>query len=298
MFVILFTMGFTIKELETLSGIKAHTIRIWEQRYQFLKPLRTNTNIRTYSNDELKEILTVSLLHKYGYKISHIDKMHPQQRQSEVLRLQEEEARLEYEVNKLVGSMIDMDIAGFENGLNEHIQRNGLSKTVTTVVFSFLEKVGILWHTSRIHPAHEHIVSNIIRQKIIAAIDALPQPSNDKPLHLLFLPEEAYHELGLLFVSFLLKEKGIPLIYLGANVPMQDVAYVMQQKKPLFLYVHLTSIPHKLNVPKFITTLGEASYHYNVVLSGSITDNYKKTLPQNISFCKSFSEVLAYISSH
>jgi methanogenic corrinoid protein MtbC1 len=158
--------------------------------------------------------------------------------------------------------------------------------------------VGILWHTSRIHPAHEHIVSNIIRQKIIAAIEKLPPPTASKPLHLLFLPEEAYHELGLLFVHYLLKRKGQPVLYLGANVPLPDVQYILKEKQPPFLFVHLTSVPLKLNLTKFLSLLGEAEYPYEVKISGYITEIYKKPLPQNISFLKSFSEVLSYISAH
>src|SRR6476620_4867781 len=116
-------MGFTIKELETLSGIKAHTIRIWEQRYHFLKPSRTATNIRTYSNEELKTILTVALLNKHGYKISRIDTMAPEQRDKEALSLSTEDAQSEHLVNELIGCMIDLDIRRFEDLLNNCIQR-------------------------------------------------------------------------------------------------------------------------------------------------------------------------------
>jgi DNA-binding transcriptional MerR regulator len=290
-------MGFTIKELETLSGIKAHTIRIWEQRYHFLKPSRTGTNIRRYSNDELKEILTVALLNKYGYKISIIDKMQPHQRHAEVLRLEGSEAKIEYLVNRLLSCMIELEIDSFENILNEYIRQNGIADTITTLVFRFLEKVGILWQTSRINPAHEHIVTNIIRQKIIAAIETLPSANSSQPLHLLFLPEDEYHELGLLFVYFLLKEKGAPVMYLGANVPIKDVKYVIDHKQPQYIYIHLTSIPARMNLQKFITSISQASTSKQVAISGYITDYYKKALPQNITFLKSFPQVLAYISS-
>jgi methanogenic corrinoid protein MtbC1 len=198
----------------------------------------------------------------------------------------------------MVGAMIDLDIACFEELLDENIRRHGLAKTITTLIFHFLEKVGILWHTSRIHPAHEHIVSNIIRQKIIAAIEALPTPAPDKPQHLLFLPEDAYHELGLLFVHYLLKQKSVPVIYLGSNVPMADVQYVLQAKKPKYLFIHLTSVPPKLNLQKFLATLGTPEYPYEVAMSGYITEIYKKPLPENITFYKSFADVLAYISTH
>src|SRR5688572_30624144 len=147
-------MGFTIKELEALSGIKAHTIRIWEHRYHFLKPSRTATNIRTYSNEELKTILTVALLNKHGYKISRIDTMLPELRNKEVLNLSSEEAQNEYLVNALISAMIDLDIRRFENILNDYIQHAGVEVTIKTIIFSFLEKIGILWQTGRINPAH------------------------------------------------------------------------------------------------------------------------------------------------
>src|SRR5688572_21646502 len=167
-------MSFTIKELEALSGIKAHTIRIWEQRYGFLKPSRTLTNIRTYSNEELKTILTVALLNKHGYKISRIDDMQPEQRREKALQLNDAEAQKEQLVNDLIGYMIDLEVAHFEALLSRHIQQHDIFTTISTIIFHFLEKVGILWQTSRINPAHEHIASGIIRQKLISAIDQLP----------------------------------------------------------------------------------------------------------------------------
>jgi MerR family transcriptional regulator, light-induced transcriptional regulator len=212
-------MGFSIKELESLSGIKAHTIRIWEQRYKFLKPSRTLTNIRTYSNEELKTLLTVALLNKHGYKISRIDNMRPDQRRQEVLHLSDAEARNEQLVNDLIGAMIDLDFIQFEALLTQHISQQGLYTAISGVIFQFLQKVGILWQTNRIHPAHEHVASCIVRQKLISAIDQLPPASKAKPLFLLFLPEAEHHELGLLFVYYLLKERGLPVLYLGANVP-------------------------------------------------------------------------------
>lgn len=290
-------MGFTIKELELLSGIKAHTIRIWEQRYHFLKPSRTTTNIRTYSNEELKEILTVALLNKYGYKISKIDNMLPDQRHREVMQLQDAEAINEHIVNSLIGCMIDLNTSKFEAILYNHIQKQGLPVTVSGIIFKFLEKVGILWQTSRINAAHEHIVTNIIRQKIIAAIETLPTTNRNQPLHLLFLPEGEHHELGLLFVYYLLKEKSLPVVYLGANVPLKDVHYIVKVKEPQHLYIHLTSLPSKLNFQKFITALGSQNANYQISVSGFITEFYKKPLPHNITFLKSFSQVMTYISS-
>ncbi len=290
-------MSFSIKELETLSGIKAHTIRIWEQRYQFLKPSRTLTNIRTYSNEELKTLLTVALLNKHGYKISHIDRMRPDQRRNEVLHLSNAEARAEQLVNDLIGCMIDLDFIQFEAILTKHIAQHDIFTTISGLVFRFLEKVGILWQTNRINPAHEHVASCIVRQKVVSAIDQLPMAEREAPLFLLALPEGEHHELGLLFVYYLLKKRGLPVIYLGANVPLKDISYVVAQKKPAYLYMHLSLFPAKQNFPKYIQTLGERAVPAQVLLSGALIDEHKKTFPQNIQALKSLPAVISYINA-
>lgn len=289
-------MAFTIKELESLSGIKAHTIRIWEQRYNFLKPDRTATNIRTYNNEELKTLLTVALLNKYGYKISRIDDMNAEQRSKAILNLSIEEAQNEYLTNRLIGCMVDLKNIEFEEILNEYIKDNGLFKALNTLIFQFLEKIGILWQTNRINPAHEHIVSSIIRQKIISAIDSLPFVSKPEPLALLFLPEYEHHEIGLLFVSYLLKKHSIPVIYLGANVPLKDVQYVVQVKKPAILYTHLTSFPRQLQFEKFLQQLSLKAPSSKTLISGAVTSLYQRQIPENIKFLKSLPEVISYIS--
>jgi DNA-binding transcriptional MerR regulator len=290
-------MAFTIKELESLSGIKAHTIRIWEQRYNFLKPSRTQTNIRTYSNEELKTLLTVALLNRYGYKISRIDEMPPDQRVKAVMELPQMDARMESLVNEMISCMIDLKSTEFEALLNSYIQQNGIDKAITELIFYFLEKVGILWQTNKIIPVQEHIVSNIIRQKIVAAIEGQPLIQRKTPLFLLFLPEDEHHEMGLLFVYYLLKKANLPVIYLGANVPLKDVGYIMQVKRPRYIYTHLTSFLHQHNFQKFINALGNQHPDTDILISGSATQGYKKVIPSNISLFESFSGVVSYINT-
>jgi DNA-binding transcriptional MerR regulator len=290
-------MAFTIRELESLSGIKAHTIRIWEQRYHFLKPSRTETNIRTYSNEELKTLLTVALLNKYGYKISRINDMLPDQRTSAVLQLPHQEARNEYLVNDLIGYMIDLESTKFEELLNKEIRDQGLEDTITQLIFQFLEKVGILWQTNRIIPVQEHIVSNIIRQKIISAIEQLPFVTRTKPLFLLFLPEGEHHEMGLLFVYYLLRKHKISVIYLGANVPLKDIQYLFQLKTPHYLYLHLTSFPRQQSFQKYLSSLSTLAGQSTVILSGSMVQGNRRPLPENIQLLTSFQSVVSYISS-
>ncbi|MEI6949491.1 MerR family transcriptional regulator [Paraflavisolibacter sp. H34] len=290
-------MAFTIKELAALSGVKAHTIRIWEQRYNFLKPDRTATNIRTYSNEELKTLLTVALLNKHGYKISRIDEMTPPQRTAAALNLQVPEAEYELLINELIGLMVNVEQTGFQEVLDRHIHRHGLAKTITTVIFSFLEKVGILWQADSINPAQEHIVSNIIREKIIAGIDALPLVHGTEPLFLLFLPEDEHHELGLLYVYYLLKERSLPVIYLGANLPLDDLFYVVNKKKPAFLYLHLVSFPRQLHFEKFLTQLSHGSNGARILLSGPVPARYPKKFPANVDFLSSIQDLMEYAFS-
>lgn len=290
-------MSFTIKELEALSGIKAHTIRIWEQRYHFLKPGRTETNIRRYSNDELKTLLSVALLNKYGYKISRIDAMSHEERVQAALSLSQQEASNERLVNKMIGYMIDMKNIEFEKLLNDHIRTNGIENTIIEIIFYFLEKVGILWHTNHILPVQEHIVSNIVRQKILSAIDDLPLVHKQEPVFLLFLPEDEYHEMGLLFVYYLLRKRRLPVIYLGSNSPFKDVQFLFEHKAPDYLYIHLTSFPRKHDLPKYLSGLSQKFPRTRILLSGSAIQGYRKPLASNITSFQSLYEVTSFIKS-
>ena len=206
---------FTIKDLENLSGIKAHTIRVWEQRYSFLKPSRTDTNIRYYSNDDLKAILNISILNKYGYKISHINTMSVSDVQTRVAELNIADAPQERIVNELIQLMVDLDTAGFEKLIDKQITAAGIEKTIIRIIFPFLERIGILWQTGHINPSQEHLITNIIRQKLIVGIDQAKSLIKVKRSFLLFLPEGEHHELGLLLVCYLLKKKALRYFILG-----------------------------------------------------------------------------------
>ena len=277
---------FSIKDLEQLSGIKAHTIRIWEQRYTLLKPKRTDTNIRFYSNEELKAVLNISLLNRYGYKISHIDKMTPDEMQDKIVSLSHSDAQQERLVNELIQCMIDLDIEKFEEVLDKCIAVRGIEKAITNIVFTFLEKVGILWQTNHVNPAQEHLVTNVIRQKLILGIENTSNQIQIDKTILLFLPEGEHHELCLLLVHYILKNRGVKVLYLGANIPFKDVLYVVNLKKPLFLYSHLTAIGHSFNLEKYLTQVGNKLQNSKLILSGQMIQNYKKKVPNNVDLKK------------
>jgi MerR family transcriptional regulator, light-induced transcriptional regulator len=288
--------SFTIKDLENLSGIKAHTIRIWEQRYSFIKPSRTDTNIRYYSNNELKKILNVALLNKYGYKISHIDKMPEGEIKEKLLSLNQAEAVQERVVNDLIQCMVDIDIEKLEIILDKHIASKGIERTISQIIFPFLEKIGILWLTNHINPAQEHLVSNLIRQKLIVGIDAIATSLKVNKTVLLFLPEGEYHEMGLLFMNYLLKNRGVSTIYLGSSIPLKDVEYLVRLRKPDYLYSHLTTVGQNFNFDRFLSQVSTKFPETPVIISGQLTNTYQKKILPPLNFIRSYAGVMEFVS--
>jgi DNA-binding transcriptional MerR regulator len=287
--------SYTIKDLEQISGIKAHTIRIWEQRYNFLQPQRTQTNIRTYSSEELKIILNVSLLNKYGFKISHIDKMTPDQMEEKVLDLNQLDAEKERVVNAMIKEMVSLNMPAFERQLDLYIGQKGIEKTINEIIFSFLERVGVLWVTNHINPAQEHLATNIIRQKIILGIEKLAHLPQTSKRVVLFMPEGEYHEIGLLYVHYLLKQKGIGVDYLGSNVPMVDLKYLTEFKKVDYLYSHITSPAKGFKINKFFEQLAQVTSQIPIVLSGQLIQEYKGTVASNIHLKRSLAETMNFL---
>lgn len=289
--------AFSIKDLENLSGIKAHTIRIWEQRYSFLRPRRTETNIRLYTNEELKMLLNIALLNKYGYKISQIDKMSAEEIRKKLLLLSQLQAQQERVVNKLIQLMVDLDTENLEEELNSYIATRGIERTIAQIIFPFMEKIGLLWHTNQICPAHEHLVTNIVRQKIIVGIENCVTHLSVNKTVILFLPEEHYHELGLLYLHFLLKNRGVRTVYLGVSVQLSDLEYIVKQKSPAYIYCHLTAVAANFNFERFLQSLSKVIPDIPVIISGPVTRNYRKEIPANISFMKTLQEVTAFVAT-
>jgi MerR family transcriptional regulator, light-induced transcriptional regulator len=287
--------AFTIKDLENLSGIKAHTIRVWEQRYGFLKPCRTQTNIRYYNNQELKNLLNISLLQKYGYKISHIDKMDEQEVKEKIILLSQAQALQERMVNELIHHMIDLDMDKFEALLDNYIMTRGIDKTINQIIFPFLDRIGILWQTNHIQPTQEHLVTNIIRQKLIVGIEGVVTHISVNKTILLFLPEGEHHEMGLLYVYYLLKNRGIRALYVGSNVPLKDIEFICSAKTPDLLYTHLTCIAGNFNFDKFIQQVHQRLPRQQLVISGRLAQTHIRKIPASVHFKKSLNEVMEFI---
>ncbi len=274
---------YKIKDIEILTGIKAHTIRIWEKRYGMLIPERTDTQIRTYSDADLSFLLNVSLLNKNGVKISKIATMETSAIHALVTEIRLSPA-IDNAEEKLILALLDLDEELFRNTLNDLIHQKGLELTFSEHLIPFLDRIGVMWLVNSISAAQEHFISNLIRQKVISEIDKLGIPDKSSTSALLFLPEHDWHELGLLFYQYLLRSKGYYTYYLGQSLPYDSLIDCIQRLKPtVVLSSWLTAVDQnfitnyfkqlKTDAPGVELMAGGAQIHvHSTALSGLITE--------------------------
>lgn len=221
---------FSIKDLEHFTGIKSHTIRAWEQRYNLLTPKRTSTNIRYYSGDDLKKLLNVGYLIDHGSKISKVAQLSDQALIDRVQEMQMEEGGLSAVFSQMKLSMLNYDEVLFREIVDRYTAEHGLDKTVLDVFLPFLSQIGVLWLTNTICPAQEHFISHLMRQELHAAVSTSDIPvREDHPPLVLYLPEREIHDISLLFIHFLCRLNGLKSIFLGASVPFSDLITVADQ---------------------------------------------------------------------
>jgi DNA-binding transcriptional MerR regulator len=215
---------YSISDLEKLTGIKAHTIRIWEKRYQIISPERTDTNIRFYSVNDLQRLLNITFLNKHGYKISLISGMTEKDIQDEVGRICEIPGAEEGYLSDLLKATHDLDEDRFEKNLNGSILKLGFEQSFEQVIFPFIEKIILLWQIGKINACQERFVNNLVRHKLVVAIDGMTGHNRTSSLHyLLFLPSGQYDEINLLYANYLLRKAGHQVIYLGPSIPVEHL---------------------------------------------------------------------------
>ncbi|MCT4587822.1 MAG: MerR family transcriptional regulator [Carboxylicivirga sp.] len=272
---------YSIKDLEKISGIKAHTIRIWERRYNLIEPQRTATNIRYYSDDDLKRILNVSILNQNGFKISKIAQMDDVQLRDRVIDLCLDTRNTDVQVESLLVAMLEMDESKFTNVLTNSIIKLGFEATVESVLFPFLDRIGILWQAGTINPAQEHFISNLIRQKLIVAIDNEMQnfiPKSDKTI-VFFLPENELHEIGLLFYSLIARKEGYNVIYLGASVPIEDLKVLSGVRKVDAFVTSFVSARKKEELEQYLKQVEQAIDNGSFFITGLQIKEHQPSVP-------------------
>lgn len=244
---------FSIKDLEHFTGVKSHTIRAWEQRYNLLVPKRTATNIRYYSGDDLKKLLNVSYLMYHGMKISKIADLGDEALIDKVNEVQIEEGGLSAVFSRLKLSMLNYDEALFNEIVREHSNEYGLEKTVLEVFLPFLSQIGVLWLTNSICPAQEHFISHLMRQVLNSAVDCLQEDLKiDAPIAVLYLPEREIHDISLLFIHFLCRKYQIRSVFLGASVPFSDLMGVAEQFPNARFVSYCTTYPASSEAQSYV----------------------------------------------
>lgn len=249
---------FSIKDLENLTGIKSHTIRIWEQRYNLLTPKRSETNIRTYSVSDLRKILNINVLNSNGYKISKISKLNDDEIASILSEsIKSENAFFDQLVNDFILSMLSFNKNQFFKTYEQARENNNFESVFISVIIPLLEKIGLLWQTNSIQSAHEFFISNLIRQKIYLEIDKLnANASKESHLYVIFLPINEIHDLGSLFVYYKLLSKSKNVIYLGPNINETTLSVLAENdlNKSTFI-AYATVQPLTNQIPYFISNI-------------------------------------------
>jgi len=286
--------NFSIKDLEHLSGIKAHTIRIWEKRYNILTPERTETNIRTYDLENLQKILNVTFLNEHGYKISRIAKLSDPEISTMVKNVAASASVQNRAINSFKIAMINFDQVLFNRTYNMLIEKKSFREIFLEIFIPLLDEIGLLWQTDTINPVHEHFLVNLIKQKLYLNISLFGDSTddNDDDLYVLFLPENEIHDLGILYLNFELNFHGKKTIYLGPSMPIKDMRYLLEIHKNIKFMSYLTITP--LDIPAFLEEFERelcAENTMEICLFGArIQSLDPASQPENIKIYKSITE--------
>jgi DNA-binding transcriptional MerR regulator len=261
---------FSIRDIENLTGIKAHTLRIWEQRYQLFCPKRRESKHRFYDNEDLKYILRIAYLYNNGYKISQIAGLTQDQIMQLALELKPNDDNFDIYINQLTEAAIDLDQQRFDKILHTLVLHAGFEKSVIRVLFPLLKKIGLLWLTGNVIPAQDHFASALIIKKLLVAIDGLEKPvANENRRVLLFTPVGELHEIPLLFMHYMLKKNGVPQVYLGKNVSLEMLELICQHHEVNQLYFHVITNLTRCDIKEYLCRLSRLFPEKEIIFSGS-----------------------------
>ncbi len=248
---------FSIKDLENFSGIKAHTIRIWEKRYSVLTPMRSDTNIREYDLESLQKLLNVTLLHNYGYKISKIADYSEEKIVCAVREIISEKSVKNHAISAFKMAMINFDQTLFFNTYNNLLSNKTFREVFFDVIIPLMSEIGLLWQANSISPAHEHFISYLIKQKLLIKTEKLQvlQPTNESKVFVLYLPENEIHELGLMYLNYEILLKGYKTIYLGESVPISSLLDINKYFDKIVFVSYLTVEPNKEIINDYVNKI-------------------------------------------
>lgn len=288
---------FSIKDLENLSGIKAHTIRIWEKRYDILQPMRTDTNIRLYDLASLQKLLNITLLHDYGYKISKIA-TYPQDKIPSLVReIISSKTAKSHAISAFKMAMMNFDQELFFNTYNWLIAEKSFKEIFHQVFIPLMNELGLLWQSDTITPAHEHFVSYLIKQKLLVnteKLQVLKQTKFDK-VFVLSLPMNEIHELGLMYLNYEILLNGYKTIYLGESMPIENLKDLKKHFDSIVFVSYMTVQPERDAVHEYVTKMSDELLDDTTELwfTGRLVEFIKKEeLSDKISIFNSISELV------
>ncbi|KYG78275.1 MULTISPECIES: MerR family transcriptional regulator [Roseivirga] len=293
---------YSIKDLEKFSGIKAHTIRIWEQRYQLLTPKRTETNIRYYDESQLKYLLNVTLLVENGFRISHICSMSDEEFNKNLKEVAEkglqtkEDNHLSVAVNELVLAMLELDEQRFEKIISGSLLQRSFEETITKIIYPFLKRIGVMWRVGEVSTAQEHFIYQLIRQKVIVAIDGLIDRKKTGEKYLLFLPKSEFSDLLILLFTYLLKNRGRQCIYLGADIPFRDLKQVTEITKPDVLLTFVKAPASKIDTQAYVYELSEKFEEKKILISGNPYFMDELDFPKNVRLISEVEDLIEMLT--
>ena len=291
---------FTIKDLENLSGIKAHTIRIWEKRYQLLKPQRTSGNIRYYDTISLQKLLNVALLNKNKYKISKIAEMSDDSIVLLARELANKNALVDDAINSLKISMFSFDQVLFNQTYNQLLIHKTFRQVFKEVFIPFLNHIGLMWQTNTLTPAHEHFVSNLIFQKIQINIEKIQQSTlvDSSEVYVLFLPENEIHELGLMYLNYELSLRAKKTIYLGQSIPLDSLNALTTKFEKIIFISSFTVSPVESKLMVYLNEIDSMlldTNHEFCVYGSRVKDIHTKLFKSTFSFYSGLIELLKIV---
>lgn len=271
---------YSIKDLEVLTGVQAHTIRIWEQRYGIIEPKRTDTNIRYYTDEQLKYVLNLAFLNNKGMKISKLASMSSNQISDEIEKLYLSDDSNNLYLHGLQSAMVDFDKTKFEKIFASCILKDGVLKTFSNVILPFLGRIGSMWTTGTVNPAQEHFITNLIRKKILVAIDGIvPEHNPNEKKIILYLPEGETHEISLLIAYYVFKSQHHNALYMGASLPMIDLKSAINFIEPDYLMTTITLPMQDFTMDEYLGILCSSFTKQKVWVAGSQVNNIHKSYP-------------------
>lgn len=289
---------YSIKQLELVSGIKAHTIRIWEKRYGLFSPIRTDTNIRKYDDSDVRLILNITLLLHKGYRISKVASKSLEEISQLVLQQGPKEPNHgNNSIEPLIIATLSFNSLDFKAYLAKKIKEHGLGVTYETIISPFLNRIGILWQAGVIQTTHEHFASNLIKHLITFNYESLKEPKDDSPLILFFLPEGEFHELGLLFYAFLLKQKGYRTVYFGQSTPAEDLIKSANELKAKAIFTSASTKISTVILSELVNTLQKNIRGITLFVTGYTISREPFSLPKSVKIVSSLESLEKSIKS-